>query len=194
MADIERLLAAYAWADTSQDARLSALSITVVRPEPADLLARLAPRPDWLRELTVDEALEVDRDEIGWQWNLVQVDALDGVTVLIEPNGWSTAAPTVLARLSRGGRAANVFWNVNADMSFGYAVDGSIVRTFDPVLYDAGDPPLPEEASLPFATGDSPSAAALTMLTQLMEVEIDLSWPLEPRRPTYLVPIPSGPN
>jgi hypothetical protein len=192
VADLERLLSSYAWADTSQDPRLIAMSIAVARPANADLLATLGPRPDWMRELTVDEALDagLELDGVGWRWNLIQVDELDGATVFIEPNGWATAHEAVLERLSVGGLAVSVFWNVNANMRFGYAIDGAIVRQFDPLLYDAGDAPLPEEASLPFGDGDQQCAAALTLLTALTGAEIALPWLLEPRRRTYLVPLP----
>jgi hypothetical protein len=53
------------------------------------------------------------------------ISALDAGTpdspsaVLIEDNGNEGAQPDVLAALSRGGRSASVFWNVNGRVMFG---------------------------------------------------------------------------
>ncbi len=48
---------------------------------------------------------------------------------LIEDNGFDGAQPDVLAALSRGGRAASVFWNVNGIVMFGCARRGKLVCT-----------------------------------------------------------------
>ena len=42
--------------------------------------------------------------------------------VLIEDNGYEGAQPDVLAALSRKGRAASVFWNVNGIAMFGCVI------------------------------------------------------------------------
>jgi hypothetical protein len=47
--------------------------------------------------------------------------------VLIEDNGYEGAQPNVLAALSRKGRAASVFWNVNGIVTFGCARRGKLV-------------------------------------------------------------------
>ncbi len=49
--------------------------------------------------------------------------------VLVEDNGYEGAQPDVLASLSRGGRAASVFWNVNGMVIFGCARRGKLVCT-----------------------------------------------------------------
>jgi hypothetical protein len=55
-----------------------------------------------------------------------------------------------------------LFRNVNAVMSFQWAVNGAVVRWVDPLLYEnswlAGEP-LPEERGLPFGTDQSLSSA-----------------------------------
>jgi hypothetical protein len=48
---------------------------------------------------------------------------------LIEDNGYEGALPDVLAVLSRGGRSASVFWNVNGMVIFGCARRGKLVCT-----------------------------------------------------------------
>jgi hypothetical protein len=194
VADLDQLLRSYAWADTSQDPRLTAMSITVARPASPTFPGRLGVRPDWERQLTVGEALdaELELDGIGWRWCLLQVDELDGASVFIEPNGWALSLPEAVAPLSVGGVAGNFFWNVNAVMSVTIARDSVVVRTFDPLLYDDGDGRLPEEAGLPFGEDEHASAAGLALVSSITDVEIDLAWLLDRRRATYLVPVSTG--
>jgi hypothetical protein len=120
---------------------------------------------------------------------LVQTDTLEGWTVFLEPNGWATSDTEVLARLSKHGRAVNVFWNVNAVMSFAVAKAGVLVRQFDPLLYDIDGDQLPEEAVLPFGEPGQVRAASLALLNQLTGLRIEPAWILERRRPTYIVPL-----
>ena len=177
----------YAWVDTSRDPRLDALSITLVTPIRADPIAVLRPRES-LGVLTVDQALDRSLEVNDWRSVEVQVDAIGDWTLLVEPNGWVTAYGEALSRLSEGGKAGNDFWNVNAHMRFGWAVDGTLIRQFDPLLYDA-DGALPEEAGLPFGHPGLSGGAALALLTRLTGVEIDQSGLLDRARPTFVVPI-----
>ena len=179
----------YAWADTTRDPRLEALSITLVEPIRPDPIAVLRPRES-LGSLTVEETLDrsLQIEDYAWGSVAVQVDTIGDWTVLVEPNGWVTSYGDSLSRLSEGGRAGNVFWNVNANMSFGWAVDGALVRQFDPLLYDA-DGALPEEADLPYGHPGRATGAALTLLTRLTGVIIDPSWLLDQARPTFIVPL-----
>jgi hypothetical protein len=186
----------YAWADSSRDPSLEALSLTVVEPADDGYLALLVPRERLPRDLTVAEALgaSLSVDDFAWGSVLVQTDTLEGWTVFVEPNGWATSDTDVLARLSHDGRAVNVFWNVNAVMSFAVAKAGVLVRQFDPLLYDIDDDRLPEEAVLPFGEPGRVRAASLALLNQLTGLRIEPAWILERRRPTYIVPLalPTG--
>jgi len=177
----------YAWVETSHDPRLDALAISVVTPIRSEPIAVLEPRES-LGTLTVGQTLDRSLELGGWDIVEVQVDAVGDWTVLVEPNGWLTAYGDVLSRLSQGGKAGSVFWNVNAHMSFGWAVDGTLIRWFDPLLYDA-DGALPEEADLPFGHPGHPQAAALALLTRLTGVIVDQSWLLDRARPTFVVPV-----
>ena len=179
----------YAWADTSGDPRLDALAIALVTPIRADPIAVLRPRES-LGTLTVEQTLDRSLEIDGWDIVEVGVDAIGDWTVLVEPNGWVTAYGDVLSRLSEGGQAGSVFWNVNAHMSFGWAVDGTLVRQFDPLLHDA-DGALPEEAGLAFGDPGRTGGAALTLLTRLTGVAIDRDWLLDRARPTFVVPVGS---
>jgi hypothetical protein len=119
------------------------------------------------------------------------VDELDGWTTLIEPFGWAGATPDVLARLSAdGGRAVNVYWNVNALMHVGWADDGRNVASFDPLLDDRLDGREPEENDLPFGDPERALRAALVLAERLTGVRIERTWLLDRTRPTSEIPVP----
>lgn len=77
----------------------------------------------------------------------VGVTAIPGGVLIVEDNGYVGAEPDVLARLSAGGRAASMFWNVNEDNTFSFAESGQMLGSVD--LFDAEDPGVAEEVGLP---------------------------------------------
>ena len=118
------------------------------------------------RDATLAEAWAMSDSEFGHE--VVQVTTISDAVVTVEPNGWHGTEPEIAAALSQGGRYAAYFWNVNSVMRFVFSERGLVVRSFDPVLYDSGgssEPALPEEAGLPFPSGDdaplTPSQASL---------------------------------
>ena len=181
----------YRWVDERQD--LEAVSITLACPANDALIAVLAPRRQMPVPLIYADALDAAfaLTDFAVGSVLAQLDELQGWTAIIEPCGWAASTPDVVARLSADGVAANVFWNVNANMSACLARGGSLVRQFDPLLYHPGDRPLQEERGLPF--GD-PSAqvrrACFAFLARCTGVEIDEAWLLETPRRTFVVPVP----
>ena len=56
--------------------------------------------------------------------------------VTVEANGYQATLPAAVHRISVGSRAVVVFRNVHGHTRFLYAVDGVMVRSFDPLLYD----------------------------------------------------------
>jgi Family of unknown function (DUF6461) len=184
-------LAAYDWADGNRDPRLEALALTLVEPASDAHLSKLNPRSELPGLLTVAEALDAIQrlDDYAWGSVLAQTDTLGDWSVLLEPMGWVASDPGVLARLSEGGSAVNVYWNVNGVMSFGLARDGVLVRQFDPLLYDDAADALPEERDLPFGEPGRVVAASLALLTRMTGVRIDRTWLLERPRPTFVVPL-----
>jgi hypothetical protein len=96
--------------------------------------------------------------------------------------------PKAVMRIAGRGEAVNVFWNVNAVMSFALACNGVLVRTFDPLLDDDADGPLPDETELQWGV-DRPRASALALMERLTQVRIDRAWLRERRRETFVVPI-----
>lgn len=143
------------------------------------------------RDATLREAWAISDSDFGN--DVVQVTTIDDAVVTIEPNGWHGTEPEIAAALSQGGRYAAYFWNVNSVMTFVFCERGLVVRSFDPLLYESGStgPALPEEAGLPFPSGDdaplTPGQASLTLIERLTGIEIGRDWLLQTRRPTYRV-------
>ncbi|HYK95771.1 MAG TPA: DUF6461 domain-containing protein [Candidatus Dormibacteraeota bacterium] len=180
----------FAWADAFADG-IDGLTIALVRPvieDPATAFAvvgRLTPDRTLLE--AVDAAFQLD--DFAWGSEISLFDRLGDWTVVIQPAGWGASVPEELTRLSVGGAAASVYWNVNAVMSASFASGGELLRTFDPLLYDAAGA-LDEERGLPFGVAHA-RAAALAFLARVTGVAIERDWLLTPRRPAYRVRIPS---
>lgn len=174
---------------------VDALTITCVRGLDVRTIGELM-GVDWSteRQVDVDGAWDaVDARDDDADVYPLQVDELDGWTVLIEPNGWLTADSQTFPRLSAGGEAVSVYWNVNARMQFQLARDGQTVRSFDPLFPDeepAGDP-LPEEAGLSFGDVEgSLQEASLELLQRVTGVRITADWLLQRPRRTWDAPAP----
>jgi hypothetical protein len=126
---------AYRWVE---DSALSvAATVTVVTGATVDEVLRAfgadPARAESLRELDAEET----------EYTLVaRVAALatDAAVVAVEYNGWAGSLEPVLCRASAGGRAASMFWNVNAVTRLSFAEGGQVLASFEPLL----DPP--EEA------------------------------------------------
>jgi Family of unknown function (DUF6461) len=172
-------LSSYEWTD-----EIEAISLTLVQQADLTAVLRLTEvDPDSSEEMTFDDVLDLEAQE---ERRGVQIETLGYWTAVIEPNGYRTSLAEVLAPLSAGGRAVNVFWNVNAVMSFGLAVDGAMVREFDPVLAEQRvGTPLPEEAGLELFSEDTPSQQACMMLLErITGVKITQDW-LDASHPTW---------
>jgi Family of unknown function (DUF6461) len=128
---------------------------------------------------TVDEPTIAVR-EVG-EWLLV-----------VEVNGWQGSRPEVLRRVSAGGRAVSVYWNVEATTRFSYAVSGRLLTAFEAMTPDrrfGADPDALENArtGLPWATGDwvplllalAARVTGVRMLPQWLEGDF-LVVPVEP--------------
>jgi hypothetical protein len=81
--------------------------------------------------------------------------AIDDVVVAVEPNGFAGSRPEVLRRASGNGAAVSVFWNVNGQTRFSYAVAGAVVTSFElsaPDFRSGTDPDrlLPQMQGLSF--------------------------------------------
>ena len=126
----------------------------------------------------------------GPQW--AQVGVVGGGLLVAEHNGWR--AEESAERLSQGARLACFFRNVQAVMHFVYAVDGSVLAEFDPLLDrrpQQGTDPLaiePALRGLPFGLfAAEPSSMAL--LERLTGVRVEQSWLEAPQRAVALPPL-----
>ncbi|MFB9688752.1 DUF6461 domain-containing protein [Amycolatopsis plumensis] len=122
---VDRPEARYRWIGRS---RLTvAATVTVATGLPAAEVVR-AFGADPARPEPLDELREAYADP----W-LAVLD-LDGVVVAIEENGYFGSHASVLTAASRAGRAASMFWNVNAVKRLSLARGGEVLTSFEPGL------------------------------------------------------------
>ena len=187
--DGEPLLQRYAWAENG-DPLVEAVSITLIQPADGSALAALRPRREITAALTVGQALAeaFALDDFAWGSVLARSDRLADWDVIIEPCGWAESVPETLGACSAGGTAINVFWNVNAVITFSLARTGALVRTFDALLYDEAADALPEERGLRWGVG-APRASALAVMERLTGVPLERDWLLGRARRSFVVPL-----
>ncbi|MFF5081910.1 DUF6461 domain-containing protein [Actinoplanes sp. NPDC000266] len=119
---------AYRWVRRS---RLSvAATITVVTGVAVEEALR-AFGADPSRPLRIDALqrdLSLRQSTDPW---VIPLDVGDAV-ILIEDNGYRGADPGVLGAASAGGRAASMYWNVNAMTRLSFAERGEVLSSFEP--------------------------------------------------------------
>jgi hypothetical protein len=170
------------WADYDQP-----FSLTLVRGlDDEGIIAQLGllgddPQPQAFAEVSDDQENEYVIN--------VQIAPLDGWIAVIEDNGFYGSLPEHLGPLSAGGAAVNVFWNVNAVTSFGYAEAGTVTRFFDPSGINANEgATLAQEAGLDFEDEDGdPVGLALLLMERLTGTTIDGEWVTDQSRRIYTV-------
>jgi hypothetical protein len=94
-----------------------------------------------------DDWINTGSDDRYW----IAVGQIGGWTFLWEDNGYDGSLPGIARRLSAGTSMVSFYWNVNEVETFTDAVNGRIVRSFDPVLDKRNGgvgKPLPVEASV----------------------------------------------
>lgn len=164
--------AAYSWIEDWQGIGTCIALVKDVSAEEA--LARLVTKP----KTPVGPVEQVRAWAEGHQYpaygNSVEATTVGDWAVIVEINGYQATLDEPLARLSKGTRAAVVYWNVNALMGFYWSVDGTQVRYFDPLLYDNPGwlgSPLPQEEGLTFGLGH-PRTAAMACAERLTGVRL----------------------
>ena len=189
-ADLQR----YAWADA--DDQPDGVALLYVCPSPSRPAAGLRVIAELPHPLTFGEAQDeaTKLDDFAWGSELLQSDQVLDWAVFVEPWGWGTSISEIVAGVSKGGSAISVFWNVNAVMRVVVARDGAVVREFDPLLYDDGGVPMPEEAGLPFGETGPCRGAALLVAERLTGVAVTRNWLLDRRRPTFRIALPPTPG
>jgi hypothetical protein len=177
-------MSGYGWVE-----ELEAYCFTaVVGLEPDEVIRRLGGDPATEERPRTFEECFWTAD--GPQW--AQVGPTDGGLVVAEHNGWR--AEERAARLSEGGRLACLFRNVQAVMHFVYAVDGTIVAEFDPLVdripAASTDPTVLGPALDGLAFGlFSAEPSSLTLVERLTGVRIQRTWLDAPQRAVALPPL-----
>jgi hypothetical protein len=137
-----------------------AFTLTIVRGIDADtVIARLlGDHPETFA--TFDDAIEWSMSSDEYDRVPVTVGQIGSDVVVWEENGFYLSLRQCAEQVSVGGQLTSVFVNVNGVMNFVHAVDGKVVRTFDPGFrtgelagYTDGDP-LPEELGVQWPTPD----------------------------------------
>jgi hypothetical protein len=174
----------YEWVDS-----LEAYCFTaVVGLELDEAVVRLGGDPAATQARTFDECFWVAD---GPQWALV--DQVDGGVLVAEHNGWR--GEEAVGPLSRGARLACFFRNVQAVMHFVYAVDGTVVAEFDPLLHrhptehGEGTAIAGEMEGLGFGLFAA-EPSSLSLLQRLTGVTVRESWLTTPQRAVALPPLP----
>ena len=130
---VDRPEVAYRWVEHS---RLSvAATVTVVTG---------ASLEDVLRGFGADPAEPVEPGDLREQFGLdswVTVLEVGGAVLAIEENGYQGSHEPVLSAISRHGRAASMFWNVNGLTRLSFAQHGELLDSFEPGLARPGDRP-----------------------------------------------------
>ncbi|WP_026212442.1 DUF6461 domain-containing protein [Longispora albida] len=78
-----------------------------------------------------DPARTEDYMADGVPFGTVLAGRIGQATVLVEPNGFGGTVPGALQAMSRLGRTASVFWNVNAVSKLSLAEDGVLLSGFE---------------------------------------------------------------
>jgi hypothetical protein len=92
----------------------------------------------WLPKLlgpaaTITVAMGLDVDEVvdDFEEDALAIE-IDGGVVVVEANNYVGSQREVLERLSRNGKAASHFWNVNSVTRLSFARDGRLISTEEP--------------------------------------------------------------
>ncbi|BCJ68326.1 DUF6461 domain-containing protein [Polymorphospora rubra] len=144
----ERPETAYRWLSNS-NLDVAATVTVVTGSSVGDVLRAFGAdpaRPESMRDIN-DELMR--RQSID-PWVAV-LDVGDAV-IAVEYNGWEGSRAPVLTRSSAGGRAASMFWNVNAVTRLSFAEHGDLLLSVEPFdAVDAPRPVAPAVADLDFA-------------------------------------------
>jgi hypothetical protein len=168
-------MAEYAWVEA-----LEAYCFTaVVGVEPDEAMRRLGGDPASCQPRTFAECFWAAD---GPQW--AQIGLVDGGVLVAEHNGWR--AEESVEALSRGGRLACFFRNVQAVMRFVYAENGRVMADFDPLIDDRPATVGRATDGLPFGLFAA-EPSALVLVERLTGVRVRRSW-LE--KPQPAVPFP----
>lgn len=171
----------YGWVDALEAYCFAA----VVGLDAHEVARRLGGDPASAEPRTFDECFW---PAFGPQW--IQVGAVDGGVLVAEHNGWR--AEECVELLSKGAALACFYRNVHAIMHFIYAVDGTVLTEFDPLL-DARPTGGADPAALDSALGGlgfglfGAEASSLALVERVTGIRVSRAW-LDARQPAVLLP------
>jgi hypothetical protein len=113
--------------------------------------------------------------------DVVQVGRKAHAVIAYENNGWTGVDVSVIQHIAAP-ISVSLYRSVNAHTQFIYARNGTVVRVFDPVLYNP-EGAIAEELALNFA--HSSDASVFELLEVLTGIVIERAWLLEERRCAY---------
>ncbi|MCA1683499.1 MAG: DUF6461 domain-containing protein, partial [Actinobacteria bacterium] len=156
----------YAWVEDWE-----AYCVAFVEAAAPEMVLHRMVREDGTLVVSVPEAREwASAQMVPGGRSAIQARRVGGWVVTVEFNGSQATLPEVVRRISEGSRAIIVFRDIHAHTSFQYAIDGEVIRSFDPLVYDDptpwDGPPLAEESGLDFGSGH-PMAAAFALTERL---------------------------
>jgi hypothetical protein len=155
----------------------------VVGLGPEETVRRLGGDPHSAQTRTFEECFWTAE---GPQWTLV--DRVEPGVLVAEHNGWR--AEEAAEALSRGARLACFFRNVQAVMHFVYAVDGTIVADFDPLVSQGSECAALSHVldGLHFGLFGAESSS-LSLLERLTGVRVRPAWLAQPHPAVALPPL-----
>jgi hypothetical protein len=158
----DRREADYSWANEWETMGFCLALIENRSPAEALRLLVRNPQTDLLAAPQAREWAELHETDLRYA-TTVEAAKIESWAVVVELSGYEGTLEEVIRRISAGSRAVVIFSNVNALMLFQWAVDGEIIRQFDPLLYTSRHqwvgPPLAHEADLSFGSPHAPAAA-----------------------------------
>src|SRR5262249_11981152 len=146
-------------------------------------------------QMTLGEAIDrIFAGSHGNYYSFVLAGRIGEWIVTIEEDGYQGVRPEVWRRASHGTEMVSMFWNVDRNTEFIYAVDGEAVVTFDmlfPEERGGSDPDrlLGYMLELPFSTGNT-LASALALAERITDVRLEPNWIESKHRVVKVIPLP----
>jgi hypothetical protein len=190
----EDILSPYIWIEVP---RWVASCISFVKGNNEDQVIRcFGGDPATAVQMTLDEGIESGALISDYASNefSVLVGRLGEWVVVYEENGFQGSRHEVWRRASQGTEMVTVFWNVNWDNEFIYAVNGEPVMTFDMVIPEerAGSDPdrfMDYMLELPF-DGELAKASALALAGRITGVPFEADWLKSKHRVVKIIALP----
>ena len=173
----------------NDDALMAACITIVTGLDASEAVRRLGGNLATERASTFDDAFNAYPET-----QHVLFDELPNGVVLVENNGWEGSRPEVASKLSRESVLVSVYWSVNSDMSFMYAVDGDVVAWFDPLLveqpWSGSDPGALDEHTNDLEFGVERALEDSFRLAELVTgIEVQREWFDVPHRCVDVAPL-----